>query len=260
MNTIRRRVFGAVGTVATTALLLSVAPAAQAADSAPSQERIQLALQRHGDGTWTQEDVDIVRSIPELAATVIDVTRPEEVSTSEATFSSNGQAVSPTNGEPLSAEQLSEVMPSDDAWPSDPSAETVTPAETEEDPDEAGTISPMITGGKWKMTHIKHTHRSYTGSIIFKYHTYARFSYGSGKVRAWGQRYDDVTDTSVDVKIAPKRIVNTKSAVPASSGSSIMKREVELCVFKYGCYATLHPWAKVKVYGTGKAKYAGSGV
>ncbi|MFV2119059.1 hypothetical protein ACE14D_11675 [Streptomyces sp. Act-28] len=235
--------------------MATLAPAAHA--DAPSEDRVRLALQRHADGTWTQEDVDIVRSIPELAGQVMDVTRPDEIVTKEAAFTSTGQAVSPANGEPLTPEQLAEVMPPSTAEPSDPATEVTTPEEV--DP-EAGGISPRITGGTWKMTHITHTHRSYSGSVIFKYHTYARFNYGGGKVRAWGQRYDDVTNTSVDVKIEPKLIVNTKSSVPASYATSQMKRQVELCVFKYGCYATLHPWAKVGVYGSGKTKIVGSGV
>lgn len=141
---------------------------------------------------------------------------------------------------------------------SDPATEVWTPEETEVDLGGSG-VQPRITGGTWRMTHIIHTHWSYSHKVIFKYHTYAEFNYGSGKVRAWGSRYDDITNTSVDVKIRAL-IVNQKSRTPASSGTSYMKREAELCVFRYGCYATLHPWAKTQVFGTGKTKYVGSGV
>ncbi|MGY4906793.1 hypothetical protein [Streptomyces sp. 900116325] len=245
--------------VAAAALAVTLAPTAQAA--APTDAQISAALKRHGDGTWTQADVNLIRSIPSLAAVVQDVTRPEEVTTNSATFTADGQAVSPANGEPLSVEELAKIMPGDGAELSVPGEVVTTAPEADVDP-AGGGISPMITGGKWKMTHITHTHRSYSGAIIFAYHTYAQFNYGGGKVRAWGQRYDDFTDDDVvaQVKVTPKRLVDTKSGTPANSGSSMMKREVDLCVLKYGCYATLHPWAKVKVYGTGKTAIGGSGV
>ncbi|MGA5584523.1 hypothetical protein ACPCIY_25965 [Streptomyces thermodiastaticus] len=257
------KLYGAIGAfVAASALVATMSPAAHAAT--PTDAEISAALQRHGDGTWTQADVDLIRSIPSLAAVVEDVTRPEEVTTKTAIIDANGQPVSAANGEPLTPEQVAEFIPPADAEPSGPGEAVITPAEDDIDPETGGTgaISPRITGGTWKMTHITHTHRSYTGAIIFKYHTYAQFNYGGGKVRAWGQRYDDFTDEDLvaQVKVTPKRIVDTKSATPANSGSSMMKREVDLCIFKYGCYATLHPWAKVKVYGTGKTAIGGSGV
>ncbi|MEU7552994.1 hypothetical protein AB0B01_11705 [Streptomyces sp. NPDC044571] len=234
-------------------------PAAHAAT--PTDAQISAALKRHGDGTWTQADVALIRSIPSLAAVVEDVTRPAEVTSASAVLTAGGQAVSATDGSALTAKQLADVMPPADAVPSNPAEVVTTAAEGDT---AAATTSSLtgITGGSWKMTHITHTHRSYSGAIIFKYHTYAKFNYGGGKVRAWGERYDDFTDEDLvaQVKVTPKRLVDTKSATPASSGSSMMKREVDLCIFKYGCYATLHPWAQVKVWGNGKTAIGGSGV
>jgi hypothetical protein len=254
------KLYAAVGAfAAASALMVTMAPAAHAAE--PTDAEIGAALQRHGDGTWTQADVDLIRSVPSLAAVVEDVTRPEEVVTRTAVLNAAGQPVAAANGESLTPEQAAGFTPPADAQPSSSGEAVITPAENDVD-HETGGISPLVTGGTWKMTHITHTHRSYSGAIIFRYHTYAQFNYGSGKVRAWGERYDDFTDEDLvaQVKITPKRVVDTKSATPANSGSSMMKREVDLCVFKYGCYATLHPWAKVKVYGTGKTAIDGSGV
>ncbi|MEV7558956.1 hypothetical protein [Streptomyces sp. NPDC089795] len=255
------RVFSAASVVVSAAALaVTLAPSAQAAT--PTDAEITAALQRHNDGTWTQADVDLVRSVPELAAIVPDVTRPQEITTKSVQFSADGTAVDAANGEPLSEAQLAEVMPGPDAQISNPGEAVTTPAETEAAPG-AGGFGVRITGGSWKMTHITHTHRSYTGDVIFKYHTYAKFNYAGGKVRAWGERYDDFTNENssvIQVKIGTKRITDTKSATPASSATSKMKREVDLCVLKYGCYATLHPWAQVRVYGTGSTKIDGSGV
>jgi hypothetical protein len=248
--------------VAATALTVTLAPAANA--DAPTDAEIAAALKRHGDGTWTQADVDLIRSIPELAAVVPDVTRPEEVSVVSAVIGPGGQAVSDRDGQPLPQAELAKVMPPEDAEPSNPSQVQVTPEETDVDSAllRASAAAAAAGSKKWKMTHITHTHRSYSGAIIFKYHTYAEFQYDGSKVLKWGERYDDFTDEDVvaSVNIQPKRVVDTKSRTPASSGSSMMKREVELCVFKYGCYSTLHPWAKVKVYGSGKTAIGGSGV
>ncbi|OIJ85065.1 hypothetical protein BIV25_44995 [Streptomyces sp. MUSC 14] len=162
-------------------------------------------------------------------------------------------------------------MPPKGAEPSDPAQVVETPEETDSDtaeldiaalPQDAAGLVAAKASNKWKMTHITHTHRSYTGAIIFKYHTYAEFQYNGSKVLKWGQRYDDFTDEDpvAAVKVNPKRLLDTKSRTPANSGTSSMKREAELCVFKYGCYATLHPWAQVKVYGSGKTAIGGSGV
>ncbi|WP_432032701.1 hypothetical protein [Streptomyces antibioticus] len=232
--------------VAATALTVSLAPAANAAT--PTDAEITAALKRYGDGTWTQTDVNLIRSIPELAAAVPDVTRPEEVTVTSAVVGDAGQVI------PKDAER------------SDPSQVQETPAETEVDSAalRASAVPSAATAGskKWRMTHITHTHRSLTGAIIFKYHTYAEFQYDGSKVLKWGERSDDFTDEDLvaGLNIQPKLIVDTKSRTPASSGSSKMKREVELCVAHYGCYATLHPWAQVKVYGTGKTAIGGSGV
>ncbi|MGR8010430.1 hypothetical protein [Streptomyces hypolithicus] len=173
----------------------------------------------------------------------------------EAEFSANGQAVSPMNGKPLSVEELAEIKPPSHLSGEPKPDEVTLPAE------DAGpnTITPFITGGKWKMTHVTHTHRSYSGSVIYKYQTWAEFNYGGGKVRAWRFRDDDITNASDIVNVDNRLIVNSKTATPASSATSKMKRKVELCVMKYGCYATMYPYAYTTVKGTGKTSFT-SGV
>ncbi|MGW0907010.1 hypothetical protein [Streptomyces sp. NPDC002853] len=199
---------------------------------------------------------------PEVAKGVPDP-RYLKVSVDEAVVSEEGEAVSAETGKPLSAAELAEIEPPADAQLSDPSEEQETPEETDVDLEapalkSAGVGAARVSGGKWKMTHITYTHRSYLGSTIFKYHTYARFNYKGGKVRAWGKRYDRFSNEQ-DVVDTGSRIENRKSRVPASSATSMMKRKVKLQVPVYGDYANVYPWAKVKVYGTGKTKVAGSG-
>ncbi|MFJ9622110.1 hypothetical protein [Streptomyces sp. NPDC101181] len=112
--------------------------------------------------------------------------------------------------------------------------------------------------GKWKDTHVTHTHRSYTGGTIYKYRHYARLNYSGGKVRAWGNRWDDVTNISAGIKVGG-RTVNQKSGVPASSATSYMKRGLDHCVINFGCHTTTYPWVKTKVRGNGKTGFS-SGV
>ncbi|NJP53324.1 hypothetical protein HCJ93_25480 [Streptomyces sp. SBST2-5] len=195
---------------------------------------------------------------PELAKIVRDPSRTE-TTVEEAIINDDGKAVG-ADGKPLTAKQLADIMPPAGATLSKPDEETITPEETEADGSKGATFAAAaVKGGKWKMTHVTHTHRSYLGSVIFKYHTYAEFNYGSGKVRAWGSRYDNFTNEQDVVDVDNRLLTNAKSRVPASSATSMMKRKVQLCVAKYGCYATLYPWARTKVYGSGKTKYDGSG-
>ncbi|WP_150184733.1 hypothetical protein [Streptomyces venezuelae] len=209
------------------------------------------------------------KEFPEQAKEVSDP-RQMQVLTEEAVITEDGQAVSPVTGKPLSAAELAAIEPPAGAQESNPAEEQETPEETEVDPDAlaasrakepasgAGMSAARVSGGRWKMTHITYTHRSYFHNVIFKYHTYARFNYKGGKVRAWGQRYDDFSheQSGVDTDLM---VTNVKSKVPASSATSKMKRKVYLKVPVYGEYATVYPWAKVKVYGTGRTKIAGSG-
>lgn len=202
------------------------------------------------------------KDFPEAAKGVPDP-RQLKVSVAEAVVTEEGETVSSETGKPLSAAELAEIEPPADAQLSDPSEEEETPEETDVDPEapklnSVGLAAARVSGGKWKMTHITYTHRSYLGSTIFKYHTYARFNYKGGKVRAWGKRYDRFSNEQ-DVVDTGSRVENRKSRVPASSATSMMKRKVKLQVPVYGDYANVYPWAKVKVYGTGKTKVAGSG-
>ncbi|MBP2402772.1 hypothetical protein [Streptomyces syringium] len=264
--------------VSATALLATLTPAV-AADN-PAQDAAKKA-QLHAllaaiDMTGSALDsgqesaisrhyalLDLLRQqFPEVARKVSDP-RQLEVTAKEAVVTEDGEIVSPETGKPLGKDELAAIEPPADAQASEPSEEQETPEETDADPNapaegDAALAAAAVRGGKWKMTHITYTHRSYFGNTIFKYHTYARFNYKGGKVRAWGKRYDNTSneDSGVDVG---GRMMNRKSKVPASSATSIMKRKVTFKIPIYGEYATVYPWAKVKVYGSGRTKIAGTG-
>ncbi|MBW5420303.1 hypothetical protein GKQ77_01790 [Streptomyces sp. BG9H] len=240
---------------------------ASSTEDAVRQATLKHLLAKIQGGDASPQEINTLKHLyPEIAKTIDDPSRTE-VSVKEAVITEDGKIVSPVTGKPLSAAEIAEIEPPADAKPSDPSEEVETPEETEVDPEGAaasasGTSSlrAAVSGGKWKMTHITHTHRSLLGDTIFKYHTYARFNYKGGKVRAWGKRYDRFTNEADVVDVEKDRYENRKSKVPASSATSMMKRKVKLCaVGTISCYATLYPWAKVQVFGTGRTKIAGSG-
>jgi hypothetical protein len=55
-----------------------------------------------GDGTYTQADLNLIKSVPGLAATVIDPTKPEEVTIKEAIRTPGAKGgVSAIDGSPL---------------------------------------------------------------------------------------------------------------------------------------------------------------
>ena len=175
------------GTVIIAAAL--VAPLTPSAHAAEGSDPVWASLLRASaarilSGNPTDADIALIKNNPEFAKLIPDPTRTE-ISVEEAIITEDGKAVD-ADGKPLTSAQLAEVMPPATATPSDEAEEVVTPEETDVDPATSSASILRVSGGKWKMTHITHTHRSYSGHVIFKCHTYAEFNYGSGKVRAWG--------------------------------------------------------------------------
>ncbi|MER8233606.1 hypothetical protein [Streptomyces sp. NPDC094049] len=245
-----------VGTVALSASLLTglmsaTSMAATVAD--PSDPAVQAAIQRTFDGTWTQADIDLIRSNPDLAGKLPDPRRAPTTVIKQADIDESGQPVDAANGEPLSPAEAAEFEPS-------PTADStlldreVLPAETESG--QPTGITPFITGGKWRKTHVIRTHYSYVGDVIYKYHHWAEFNYGGGKVRAWRYRADDTTN-EVDWVEPRERLVNqVTSANQTPSATSYMKRKMSHCYIGNIACAYSYPWVKTKVYGNGSVTFS----
>ncbi|MFH8841038.1 hypothetical protein [Streptomyces sp. NPDC017868] len=242
---------GAIAVAAT--LLTSLTPAAAAATTVadPSDPAVQAAIQRTLDGTWSQADIDLILTNPELAAKLPDPRKEPSTVVKEADLNASGQPVDAANGEPLPPEQAAEFVPSPTADASVGDRVNL-PAE----PGAASTgITPMITGGTWKTTHVIRTHWSYLGDVIYKYHHWATFNYGGGKVRAWGARSDDVTN-AVDWVEPRERVANsTTSAYQTLYATSYMKRKIAHCFITNIACSYTYPWVKTKVYGNGSVTF-----
>lgn len=249
--------------VSAVAVMGVVAPSAHA-DNAPDPA-VTAALQRIQDGTWTDADAELIAGIPELAATTADprvapkttveeidyVVLPDGTMESVGTTGLNdadAQAAETESG----LRKLIAVTPGADTSVTDVQE---LPAEPDDGTNSA--FSARVASGKWKWSHVTVTNYSYLGSVIYKYHHKAQFKYNGSKVTAWGSRYD-YTSNEQDVVQVGDRMANQKSAVPATSATSYMKRRIDLCAPVYGCYATNYPWSKIKVRGTGKTSFTSS--
>ncbi|MFF5364339.1 hypothetical protein ACFY4I_33955 [Streptomyces scabiei] len=251
----RKKRYLATGALSALTVLMAVlAPTSSAAATVadPADPAVQAAIKRTLEGGWTQADIDLIMTNPALAAALPDPRKEPTVVVKEADFTESGQLVSPVNGEPLSAEEIAEMTPSAGADSSVADVVT-TPAEVESTaPSKFGI---QITGGKWKKTHVTRTHYSYARDVIYKYHHWAEFNYKDGKVRAWRYRADDVSN-ALDWIEVKERMKNEKSAVPASSATSYMKRKIAHCYIGNLACAYTYPWVKTKVKGNGKVTFS----
>ncbi|MFB6528695.1 hypothetical protein [Streptomyces sp. NPDC056399] len=244
----------AAGAIAIAAALLAgLTPAASASATVadPSDPAVQAAIQRTLDGTWSQSDVDLILTNPDLAATLPDPRKAPTTVVKSADLNESGQPVDPANGEPLPPEQAAEFEPSPTADASITDREML-PAE----PGATSTgIAPRITGGTWRTTHVIHTHWSYLGDVIYKYHHWATFNYGGGKVRAWGSRSDDVTNEVDWVDVRERMSNQATSAYQTSYATSYMKRKIAHCYVGNIACAYTYPWVKTRVNGNGTVSF-----
>ncbi|MFD3665307.1 hypothetical protein ACFWVF_32720 [Streptomyces sp. NPDC058659] len=244
-----------VGTVALSASLLTglmsaTSMAATIAD--PSDPAVQAAIQRTFDGTWSQADIDLIQSNPELAAKLPDPRRAPTTVIKQADLNEDGQPVDAANGQPLSPAEAADFEPSSTADSTLLDRE-VLPAET--DSAQPTGIAPRITGGTWRKTHVIRTHYSYLGDVIYKYHHWAEFNYGGGKVRAWRYRADDTTNAVDWVEPRERQINQVTSANQTLSATSYMKRKMAHCVITNIACSYTYPWVKTKVYGNGSVTF-----
>ncbi|WP_307625017.1 hypothetical protein [Streptomyces turgidiscabies] len=253
----------AVVLVSAVAALSVTAPSAHAAGT--PDPAVVAALQRIQNGTWTNADAELIRGVPELAATTPDPRVAPTVTVEEIQY-----VVLPDGTmESTSTTGLSDADAAA-AGTSDGLRQLVTPesgADTSvgdlvELPEEGTSSTAPARGvraasGKWKWSHVTVTAHSYFGTVIYKWHRKAQFRYDGSKVTQWGSRSDS-TSNEQDVVQVGARLENQKSRVPASSATSFMKRRIDLCAPAYGCYATNYPWAKIKMKGNGTTSFTSS--
>ena len=92
--------------------------------------------------------------------------------------------------------------------------------------------------------------QSLLGSTLFRFHQQIHWCADGVSVTSTHVRYHHLTDTSTVVNFR-SLTANTVNPVPAGYVESYMQGQIDLCVLKYGCYATYYPWVKIKMWGNG---------
>lgn len=132
------------------------------------------------------------------------------------------------------------------------------PGAAERVPDGGIAVSGCPSGQTAKRYTVVLRHRSLLRSTIYRYGHRVHYCIAGGKVTKWRARYDFLQSASFPVKWRDQILnVYTRLSSPASTAESTYQRHIELCVIKYGCYADIYPWSRLKVTGTGGKSYKG---
>lgn len=205
---VRGPVAVAVGALVALALSAS-ATAAPPAVGDVDELTMQQAINRVGDGTWTQSDLAYIRSDPATADQVMDPTAAGEA-TGEST--NDTQATAPTAENP-------EVC------------------------------------GLWY--NVWYKHYSLLGSTIYEWHhkiVYCRV--WNSAITRWQVRSDYMQYAQSIVNVGALT-ANWQYGIGQMQAHSFRQRHVELCMFKYGCYANLYPRSELWVGAVGRYGYTG---
>ncbi|MFD5554560.1 hypothetical protein ACFWIA_12050 [Streptomyces sp. NPDC127068] len=247
-------------------VLVAIAPEARAS-AAPDPAVVQ-ALQRLGNGTWSNADVELIASNPALADKVPDPRVPAAVDAEEIEYEvfddGTMQAISTTGLSQADESKAWDAVRLPDLIKG-PKGQDVSEADEVEVPEETDPVSAVAAGdaraanveaaaGRWKTKRVSITHKSLLGTTLYKYHHRARFKYNGSKVTAWGARSDYTSNENGFVQVG-NRTRNEKTRLPAASAHSLMKRRIDLCMPVYGCYDTLYPWIKIKMKGSGATSH-----
>ncbi|WP_369186982.1 hypothetical protein [Streptomyces sp. R08] len=228
-----------VGTVA--GALLALGTVSARADGATADPAMTAALQRVADGTWTQADLDYIKTDPTVADQVPDPSVPESNLITEKTVATGGE-------QHLTVDEL----PSGADY--DASDEVTLPAIPDGD---SGTVGRATTN--WKEVDVWVKKYSLLGSTIFTWHHVVNFAYNGSHVTSWGYRYDYLSQQQGMVQLK-ERATNQTTSAGTSSAYNLMQRHLQYCIAKYGCYADVYPWSKITVKGSGGYSYKyGSG-
>jgi hypothetical protein len=91
-------------------------------------------------------------------------------------------------------------------------------------------------------------HQSLLGVTMFRFHQQAHWCANGSAVTSVHVRFHHLTEVGSNVYFR-SLIGNWVGGVPAWYVESYMQGHIELCVVKYGCYANLYPWVKIKMWG-----------
>ncbi|MFF5492782.1 hypothetical protein [Streptomyces aquilus] len=257
-TTRRRTAQTIVGAVAALALSAALPVTAHAATTKDPQ--VQAALTRIGDGTWTQADLDLIKTkAPDIAGSVIDPTAAGSTVTFTQADATGMKIPADGPGEDSSTDDQTTSTPLTDSQSDDDSG--LSPGGgatgTESGAIRTKAVTAAAAGSpRQEWIDVYYTRKSLLGSTIYKYHHKIWVTYNGSKVTSWGKRKDFLTNPQEEVD-EKERTENDRSGVPASAVTSHMKRHISLVAPVYGEYANLYPWITIKVHGNGSYSYTG---
>lgn len=106
--------------------------------------------------------------------------------------------------------------------------------------DSSGRLTAKSNGscGHWYLAWFKK--KSLLGFTLYNYYQRAFYCKTSTKITKWQSRKDYWTDPT-SVAYWKKLVRNEKRGIGTSKAVTTKMRHIELCVVKYGCYASLYP-------------------
>lgn len=199
------------------------------------------------------------RSAPQIEQSLYEGPVYNDVIRSFMSRASQGQA-GQDEIDILTSMSLLSVIPD----PSAPAEVTVTQwegpvsqdtAADDSDPDAAPlfktTSGTCAAGGTPHEVDYAVTHKSLFRSTIYKWHHVVRYCMRSTAVGKWLNRYDYISDQDFVVYVR-ELYPNEQGGIGSDRAWSFKQRHIELCVLKYGCYASLYPRSKLTVDQTGQ--------
>lgn len=213
--------------LATPLLLAAPSQASQYTDDAAYRQSIDSAIARVDAGTYTQNDLTLLRNDPEWGPIVPD---PEQHGIVRVE-SGLGDGDTTTGDKALASSDADSTLAA-----------------------RSSNCTAASAVARW--VDVWYTKKSLLGFTLYRYHQKVGYCTNRGIVTKWRYRYDYVTDADSVIYVR-EQLVNQKNGAGTSSAWSHMQRHIEYCVVKYGCYANTYPWSKITVRGDGSYSYTG---
>jgi hypothetical protein len=204
-------------------LVASLGRAASATPARPSTATLTAAVAHISSNHYSQADIDLVKSVPEVAAHVIDPSRTTMVPLATSATAARAGAV---------------------AWPQGISGGAMTPAGV------GGTgknLAPALDGEICGPGGLQINTYSILGFLIWSWvHYFEACSDGFGVTR-WLTRYDYLSYSDGTAQLGAL-LVNQAGPAPAVQTFTMFQRQVKQCVFQIGCYDNWQPWSRLTLY------------
>lgn len=194
--------------------------AATAAPTQPTTAQLAAAVGRITSNHYSKADVDLVKSVPEVAAHVMDPAKTAVVPLATGATTARGLA-----------------WPQGISGGAGPALDGV-----------GGTgLAPALDGEICGPGGVQINTYSLLGFLMWSWvHYFEACSDGYGVTR-WITRYDYLSYSDGTAQLGDL-LVNQAGPAPAVQTFSMFQRQVKQCVFRIGCYDNWQPWSRLTLY------------